>query len=549
MSTFNKNFNWFAALLILIAAVLSCSYPPQTPPTSDYYVSVKGDDASGNGSQSKPWRHIQYAINHVNPQAGSVPQINLLKGIYEENLVIKKPLILKGAGAGQVTTSPSDPLTPLQDISLIQRADANLPSLLIENATSVNLQDLVVWGGGVRAVNTRFIAHHIEVQYSQGLYGIQLEKCSLFYIEDSKIMTSAGLYSDLGLDLQGSEGEINNSYLGDLFDHVINIIPTGPGEKINPYESFTPPHVTIRNVEIAGSNIYYADGVRIQGPTFVFIENSKITRTHADNEPAGTGVSHNPPYAAIEVGGWITIGPPTYVKVDGVTASGFDVGIGTAQEGFGLFVQNSSFSGVTHAAETYYNGYTNVEQPHVDFGGGYYGSVGKNSFSPVEEYGFYNDAPYDVDACYNNWNVDASQIDPQRIYDKLDNGSKGRVKWQCPLADMILPTKPERKVANPTPTSTGRTVTVHNDDLCYAGPGPRYEVVSAVKSGQVLALVGRGEASAYFVVVNPVYGDQCWVRTSSVKFEGNPDELRIIVIPPTSTVTPRPVPEVPTPRR
>jgi hypothetical protein len=504
---------------------------------SDYYVSVKGNDAIGDGSQNKPWRHIQYTLDHLNYGSGVVPRINLVKGIYQENLVIHKPVVIKGAGVGQVSAYPSDPLTPVQDVSEIVRADTGLPSILIENANSVNLQDLVVWGGGIRAANTRFIAAHIEVQQSLGLFGIQLEKCPLFYITNSRIQTGVNMASDYGLDVMASEGEINSSYLGDDFDHVININPFGPNEKLNPYQDFTAPHITIRDVTIDGSKIYYADGIRIQGPIFAFIENTKITRTHPDNEPADKGPLWSPPYAGIQVGGYIGLGVLPYVKLDGVTTAGFDVGIGTAQEGYDLIVQNSSISGNKYAVETSYVGYTNIAQPHIDFGGGYHGSVGKNTFSQGGQYAFYNDTPYDVDACYDDWNVLPIQIDPQRIFDKLDNLSRGRVKWNCTQAYVIQPTAISKNTLTATPA--GRTVTVVKDDLCYLGPGPVYDTISAVKAGQVLPLIGIGGGIDYFIVENPIYtGVHCWVRIGSAHYDGNLNDLKRILPPPTPTPVP-----------
>jgi hypothetical protein len=540
--------NLMLSFLILTLVVAGCSFPPTPPPTSDYFVSIKGDDAKGNGTQGKPWRHVQYALNHVVPVGGAVPRIILAKGVYKENLVIQKAVIIQGAGVGQVSTWPNDPLTPTQDISEIVRADTSLPSILADNAVSVNLQDLVVWGGGIRAVNTRFIASQIEVQQSLGLFGIQLENCPLFYITGSKILTGTNMPSDYGLDLEASEGEINSSYLGDDFDHTININPVGTNGKLNPDQTFAAPHITIRDVTIAGSKIYYADGIRIDGPVFAFIESTQITRTHPDNEPANKGPLWSPPYAGIQLGGWIGLGVLPYVKIDGVTTSGFDVGIGTAQEGYDLIVQNSSIAGNTYAVQTSYAGYTGVNLPQLDFGGGYHGSVGKNTFGKDGKYAFYNDAPYKVDACYNDWQVLPNQIDSQRIFDKLDNPSKGRVNWSCSQQSYVIQPTPPSKVS-PTATPGGRTVAIVKDDLCYLGPGPVYETVSAVKSGQVLPLIGIGDGVDFFIVENPIYkGVHCWVRIASTRFVGNTGDLRRILPP--STPTPIPPPTLtPTPTR
>jgi len=300
---------------------------------------------------------------------------------------------------------------------------------------------------GLRAVNTRFTLYNVEVQRSRGLYGVQIEECFVFYLEKVKITTEFNVASDYALDVIASDGDVLNSSLGDYFDHVINLSPLSPNDTPGPNTPYESHSVTIRDSEIKGSNIYYADGVRILGAMNVRISNTRITRTHPDNEPASKGAPHNPPYAAVEISGYLTKaniegkGVPT-VELDGVTTSGFDVGTGIAVETINVLVKNSSLSAVTHDVETTYVGYTDTIYPHVDFGGGSLsggvgvpdpsnGSVGANSFDTSSPYAFYHDAPYGVTACHNTWGVVSNAIDSQRIYDKLDKGGLGRVTWDC----------------------------------------------------------------------------------------------------------------------
>jgi hypothetical protein len=179
----------------------------------------------------------------------------------------------------------------------------------------------------------------------------------------------------------------------------------------------------------------------------VRISNTTISRTHPDNEPASAGELHDPPYAGVEIAGYLSqaniegAATPT-VELDGVTTSGFDVGVGIGVETMNVLVKNSSLSAVTHDVETTYHGYSNTVYPHVDFGGGSLssgvgvpdpsnGSVGNNSFATNASYAFYHTAPYGVTACHNTWGVANSAIDPTRIYDHLDKASVGRVTWAC----------------------------------------------------------------------------------------------------------------------
>ena len=63
--------------LIFVLLLVSCT---GTPTSNDYYVSIQGSDSTGNGSQSKPWRTIQYALDQAKSYGNSTIRINLAKG-------------------------------------------------------------------------------------------------------------------------------------------------------------------------------------------------------------------------------------------------------------------------------------------------------------------------------------------------------------------------------------------------------------------------------------------------------------------------------------
>lgn len=544
------------AAIILLTMVSSCTFPPKPVQYTEFYVSVKGSDTTGNGTKSNPWRHIQYAIDKASAKSGTTLRINVLKGIYEEELVIHKPLLIKGAGVGKATTWVNDPLYPQEEVSIITvtKFDKN-PNVFIENATSVNLQNLVIQFGGVRAVNTRFIMYNVEIPDSRGLFAVQIENCSLFYIEKTQIRTYLNTRSDYGIDIMSSDGDILETYIGNNFDHAININPFVLGDKpASPFLALKMKFVKIRDSEIAGARISYADGIRITGPTNVQITNTKITRTHPDNQ-SGAKEQYNRPHAGISIGGWLTEAQGhALIEIDGVTISGFDTAIGVAAEGFDVKVQNSSISSVTHGGETFYTAYTNVSEPIVDFGGGPLGSIGKNNFANTNPYAFYNDAPYDVYACFNKWNVSVTEIDPMRIFDKLDVATKGRVRWNC-STDLILitpsrvptSTADRQSRATFTPTLSGQVVRVTKDAICFVGPGESYGVVSTITKDQQVQLLGMGQGGDYYVITNPRYLVPCWVQTSSIKFDGTPGELRTIPIPTITPIPPNQPEELPDP--
>jgi hypothetical protein len=97
-------------------------------------------------------------------------------------------------------------------------------------------------------------------------------------------------------------------------------------------------------------------------------------------------------------------------------------------------------------------------------------------------------------------------------------------------------------LATVTPTPTSSTPTVLEDKLCWQGPGPQYEVVSALKAGTEVQILGRGIEGDWWVIDNPRYpGVRCWTPGEAIEVQPNldfPDTL--FEIPPLPTATPQP---------
>ena len=97
-------------LMIVFSFCLVTTLPVRAQVGVIYYVNVTTGDDTYSSEQAKnpdtPWRTIQHAINEV--PAGSI--INVAAGLYEESIIINKPLTLKGAQAGvDPTQVPRDP--------------------------------------------------------------------------------------------------------------------------------------------------------------------------------------------------------------------------------------------------------------------------------------------------------------------------------------------------------------------------------------------------------------------------------------------------------
>jgi uncharacterized protein YgiM (DUF1202 family) len=97
----------------------------------------------------------------------------------------------------------------------------------------------------------------------------------------------------------------------------------------------------------------------------------------------------------------------------------------------------------------------------------------------------------------------------------------------------------------PLATATAANPLVIQDALCWVGPGSAYEVVSAVKTGTQVELVGRGSLSGWYIIKNPIYHDPCWIEAANLQIDPsyNLSGLPIINPPPSPTPTPTHTPK------
>ena len=91
-----------------------------------------------------------------------------------------------------------------------------------------------------------------------------------------------------------------------------------------------------------------------------------------------------------------------------------------------------------------------------------------------------------------------------------------------------------------TPFPTPQNPLVVKDALCWLGPGPVYEVVSSVKTGTRVELLGRGSVGAWWIIKNPRYNDPCWLQADALQFDAGYDLTNLKVFNPPPTPTPIP---------
>lgn len=105
-----------------------------------------------------------------------------------------------------------------------------------------------------------------------------------------------------------------------------------------------------------------------------------------------------------------------------------------------------------------------------------------------------------------------------------------------------VPISTSPPLVTPTPLKPVVQVT----SLCWTGPGPAYPVVSSVKAGVAVTVLGVGSKAGWFVIENPTYRDRCWIEAKSLSLDPffNTAGMQVFNPPPTPgpSVTPGPSP-------
>ncbi len=102
------------------------------------------------------------------------------------------------------------------------------------------------------------------------------------------------------------------------------------------------------------------------------------------------------------------------------------------------------------------------------------------------------------------------------------------------------------ETVTPTITPTPQNPVVSSLALCLTGPGNAYNVVSSIKPGTQIRLLGIGSVQGWFVIENPVYHDRCWIEAKHLQLDPgiNVGALQVFNPPPTPgpkpTLTPTP---------
>jgi hypothetical protein len=92
------------------------------------------------------------------------------------------------------------------------------------------------------------------------------------------------------------------------------------------------------------------------------------------------------------------------------------------------------------------------------------------------------------------------------------------------------------ETASPAPVAADPLVS--RAALCWWGPGPVYDVISSLKEGIRVKLVGRGSIPGWLLVDNPTYHVPCWVQDIYLQIDPGTDIVVLPIFTPPPTPTP-----------
>ncbi len=111
---------------------------------------------------------------------------------------------------------------------------------------------------------------------------------------------------------------------------------------------------------------------------------------------------------------------------------------------------------------------------------------------------------------------------------------------QTALPPAVTSTPAASNTLPPQVTATAGNPVVIQDALCWVGPGDAYEVVSAVKTGTQVELLGRGSIAGWYIITNPIYHDPCWIGAANLQIAPGYNLSGLPIINPPASPTPTP---------
>ena len=127
--------------------------------------------------------------------------------------------------------------------------------------------------------------------------------------------------------------------------------------------------------------------------------------------------------------------------------------------------------------------------------------------------------------CTLPWTAGAKDAAATMIVETVSALQTVMVASQTPQPVLVPPTATMTPAAVALPTfaplvtAVPQKPVVQTTSLCWTGPGPAYPVVSGIKAGTAVKVLGVGSKTGWLVIENPTYRDRCWIEAKNLALD------------------------------
>ena len=225
--------------------------------STDYYVSLAGDDFNGDGTESNPFRSISRAIYMSSPSASDNVNIYVDEGIYSfgttgDYFPIAIPSYVNVLGAGRELTI-IDAEQSARVINFINSSSSSLSKLTITGGNTANSLNNQTYDAGISILNSTPSILEVDIiantaGWVAGGVGIRNNSSAFFY--EVNIIGNSSLQSGGGIHCYDSSAIFDNVVIsGNTAEH------SGGG-----FDMYGCTNLEFKNVEVSNNQSMFSGG-------------------------------------------------------------------------------------------------------------------------------------------------------------------------------------------------------------------------------------------------------------------------------------------------
>lgn len=294
-----------------------------TPASAGLYVSVGGNDAH-DGSETAPWRHIQYALNQTKPG----DTVFVMDGVYAESVVFKT----SGSADGGYITLQNYPgqmpvidgtglplegepgMVVIEDMSYIKLSGFEIRNLKAGGNPEIFPAGIWVRGSGDHIEIRNNVVHHIENSCEKcgahgiAVYGRKADASIHDIVIDGNQVRNNKLGWSESLVLNGNVEKfvVSNNIVHDNDNIGIDLIGfegTAPDPAVDRARDGVVAGNLVYNIDSFGNPAYgeerSSDGIYVDGGTNIVIERNIVHHTNIGIELASEHAGKNTSYIIV----------------------------------------------------------------------------------------------------------------------------------------------------------------------------------------------------------------------------------------------------------